>query len=187
MGKLERSHFIETAIWLLFFVVFFIASFEFNQPIEIYKFGATGWPRTILLMLVLVGLGNLYYAYLNGNALQKGRVGIADDDSEKQPYDRQTLIRVITALGTPFLYAVSLKPIGFYSATPLFIVAIVIIFGERRPSRVLYVTLFIYILIMMIFMVILNAPLPQGNVSPFYDFSAFMLRMNTRWQNLELW
>jgi len=82
---------------------------------------------------------------------------------------------------------VSLKPIGFYSATPLFIAAIVIIFGERRPSRVLYVTLFIYILIIMIFMVILNAPLPQGNVSPFYDFSAFMLRMNTRWQNLELW
>lgn len=187
MGKLERSHFIETAIWLLFFVVFFIASFEFNQPIEIYKFGATGWPRTILLMLLLVGLGNLYYAYLNGNALQKGRVGIADDDSDKQPYDRQTIIRVITALGTPFLYAVSLKPIGFYAATPLFIAGIVIIFGERRPSRVLYVTLFIYILIMMIFMVILNAPLPQGNVSPFYDFSAFMLRMNTRWQNLELW
>ena len=53
MGKLERSHFIETAIWLLFFVVFFIASFEFNQPIEIYKFGATGWPRTILLLSLI--------------------------------------------------------------------------------------------------------------------------------------
>jgi hypothetical protein len=33
-------------------------------------------------------------------------------------------------------------------------------------------------------MVILNAPLPQGTVSPFYDFSAFMLRMNNQLQNL---
>jgi len=29
-------------------------------------------------------------------------------------------------------------------------------------------------------MVLLNAPLPQGNVSPFYDFSAFMLTINNK-------
>jgi hypothetical protein len=31
---------------------------------------------------------------------------------------------------------------------------------------------------------VLNAPLPQGNVSPFYDFSGFILKMNTNLQNL---
>jgi len=40
--------------------------------------------------------------------------------------------------------------------------------------------LFIYFLIILLFMVLLNAPLPQGNVSPFYDFSAFMLTINTK-------
>jgi len=33
-------------------------------------------------------------------------------------------------------------------------------------------------------MVVLNAPLPQGTVSPFYDFSALMLRMNNQLQHL---
>jgi hypothetical protein len=34
---------------------------------------------------------------------------------------------------------------------------------------------------------VLNAPLPQGNVSPFYDYSAFILRMNSQFQQLDLW
>ena len=187
MGKLDRSHFIEAGVWSLFFIIFFIASFEFNQPIEIYKFGATGWPRTILLLLLLVMFGNLIYAYYQGHALQQGRVGIADDEAEKTSYDGGTFLRVVTALGVPFLYAISLKPVGFYAATPFFIAAIAFIFGERKLKNIILVTLSIYLIIMIIFMVILNAPLPQGNTSPFYDFSAFMLRMNTKWQQLELW
>ena len=187
MGKLDRSHLIEAGVWLLFFIVFFIASFEFNQPIEIYKFGATGWPRTVLLLLLLVLGGNIAYGYYQGHSIQQGRVGIADDESEKTPYDLHTFFRVIAALGVPFVYALSLKPVGFYSATPFFIAAIVYIFGERNLRRIIIVTISIYVIIMLIFMVILNAPLPQGNMSPFYDFSAFMLRMNTRWQQMGLW
>ncbi len=34
------------------------------------------------------------------------------------------------------------------------------------------------------FVVVLNAPLPQGNVSPFYDYSGFVLKMNTNLQKL---
>ena len=33
-----------------------------------------------------------------------------------------------------------------------------------------------------LFLVVLNAPLPQGNTSPFYDFSAWILTMNTQLQ-----
>ena len=180
MGKLDRSHLIEAGVWFSFFIVFFIASFEFNQPIEIYKFGATGWPRTVLLLLLLVLGGNIAYAYYQGHAIQQGRVGIADDESEKTRYDLATSLRVVAALGVPFLYALSLKPVGFYSATPFFIAAIVYIFGERNMRRIMLVTILIYFIIMLIFMVILNAPLPQGNMSPFYDISAFMLKTKTQ-------
>ena len=50
MGQLSKPHLIEAAIWSLIVAVFFGYSFEFNQPIEIYKFGATGWPRVIILL-----------------------------------------------------------------------------------------------------------------------------------------
>ena len=80
MGKLRSVHLIEALVWLTIAAIFFIYSFEFNQTIEIYKFGATAWPRSILLMLVLVIVGNLFYQKANGSEAQPGRVGIAEDN-----------------------------------------------------------------------------------------------------------
>ena len=88
--------------------------------------------------------------------------------------------KLIAILLLPFIYAWSLKPVGFYSATPIFIALVIMLLGEKRAKWILANTLFIYFLIILLFMVLLNAPLPQGNVSPFYDFSAFMLTINTK-------
>ena len=44
------------------------------------------------------------------------------------------------------------------------------------------ITLLIYAILLALFVVVLNAPLPQGNVSPFYDISGFIL--NTNLENL---
>ena len=45
---------------------------------------------------------------------------------------------------------------------------------------------FIYLLLLLFFMVLLNANLPQGTVSPFYDISAQLLTWNTQLREL-LW
>ena len=82
------------------------------------------------------------------------------------------------------IFALSLKPVGFYFATPFFIALIIVIFGERRWTWILGITTLLYALLLGLFMVILNAPLPQGNVSPFYDYSAFILRLNNDLQQL---
>ena len=63
MSKLKTNHKVETLIWLTIVAVFFVFSFEFNQEIEIYKFGATGWPRVIVGLLLLVTLGNFLHLY----------------------------------------------------------------------------------------------------------------------------
>jgi hypothetical protein len=183
--KLKRSHMIETAIWLSIFVIFFAFSFTFNQPIEIYKFGATGWPRVILLLLLLATIGNFLYLRKHGSAVQKGRVGIADDGDDGVDYsDMRNLAKLAGILLTPFLFAMLLKPVGFYFATPFFIVLVIMLFGERRWKRILGVTVLIYLILLGLFMVVLNAPLPQGNVSPFYDVSAFILTINTQLQQM---
>ena len=80
----------------------------------------------------------------------------------------------------PLLYGLSLKPVGFYSGTPIFIALIMIAWGERRVRFILTNTLLIYAILIGLFMVVLNAPLPQGNMSPFYDISAFMLKTKTQ-------
>ena len=45
MGRLSKPNLIEAAVWFAIAAIFFGYTFEFNQPIEIYKFGATAWPR----------------------------------------------------------------------------------------------------------------------------------------------
>ena len=171
---------VETLIWLTIVAVFFVFSFEFNQEIEIYKFGATGWPRVIVGLLLLVTLGNFLHLYKKGSEAQQGRVGITDQEEDISYDGIGSIKKLIAILAMPLIFAWSLKPVGFYSATPVFIVLIIVLLGEKRIKWVIGITLFIYFLLIFLFMVILNAPLPQGNISPFYDFSAFMLTLNTK-------
>jgi len=180
MTKLKTRHIVETLVWLLIVVVFFVYSFEFNQEIEIYKFGATGWPRVILGILLLVTLGNFLHLYKKGSEAHHGRVGISDQE-EGISYDGVGSVQKLVAiLILPFIFSWSLKPVGFYAATPIFVVLLIFLLGEKRIKWVLANTLIIYFLIIFLFMVLLNAPLPQGNVFPFYDFSALMLTLNTK-------
>ncbi|MEP5759587.1 MAG: tripartite tricarboxylate transporter TctB family protein [Litoreibacter sp.] len=151
-----------------------------------YKFGATAWPRVVLFLLLIATIGNLYYQYKYGSAPQAGLVGIADTSGDSNALkDPVTLLRMLAVLFTPFIFAWLLKPVGIYFSAPFFIAAIMWLFGERRIKSILIVTAVIYVIFLGLFLVILNAPLPQGNTSPFYDFSAWILRLNT--QLRELW
>jgi hypothetical protein len=185
LGRLTRSHIVEAVVWLLIVLVFYGFSFEFNQPIEIYKYGATAWPRVVIFLLLLATAGNLYYQYKYGSAAQAGLVGIADEDENPTDFSNPaTLMRMLAVLFTPFIFAWLLKPVGIYFSAPFFIAAIMWLFGERRWKAILIVTGVIYFIFLALFLVTLNAPLPQGNTSPFYDFSAWILKMNTKLQGL---
>lgn len=185
MGKLNRSHMIEAIVWFLIVAIFFGYTFEFNQPIEIYNFGATGWPRVVIFLLLLAAAGNFYYQYRHGSAAQQGRVGVAEaDDTEADYSNRYTLFNMLAILMTPFLFAWLLKPVGIYSAAPVFIALVIYLFGERRWKAILATTVVIYGIFIGLFVFVLNAPLPQGTVSPFYDISATVLKFSTQLQQL---
>ena len=184
MGKHRTSDVIEAVFWLALAVIFFYVSFQFNQPIEIYKFGATGWPRAILLLTAVVAIGNFYQAYKKGAVAQKGRVGASEEAEAIHYKSFSQYVQTGWLLILPLIYAITLKPVGFYCGTPFFIALIMLAWGERRVPFILYNTLIIYGVLLLLFMVVLNAPLPQGNVSPFYDVSAFILRTKTQFDQL---
>ena len=105
MGKLNTSHLIEAMAWVAIAALFFIYSFEFNQKIEIYKFGATAWPRSILLMLMLVIAGNLFYQRANGSTPQPGRVGISEDDLDDAEKPLSSYLNIGSFLFLPLIFA----------------------------------------------------------------------------------
>ena len=137
MGKLNTSHLIEAVAWVAIAALFFIYSFEFNQKIEIYTFGATAWPRSILLMLMLVIAGNLFYQRANGSTPQPGRVGISEDDLDDAEKPLSSYLNIGSFLFLPLIFAWSLKPVGFYAATPVFTALVIVLLGERRPRWII--------------------------------------------------
>ena len=80
MGKLRPGHLIEAGLWLSLCLFLFIYSFEFNQGIEIYKFGATAWPRAIILLIAIAAIGQLIHHWMRGDESSSDILGAAMDD-----------------------------------------------------------------------------------------------------------
>jgi hypothetical protein len=47
---------VEFGLWLTLAVGAFFLTFDFDQPLDVYRFGAANWPRVLILALA-VGAG----------------------------------------------------------------------------------------------------------------------------------
>lgn len=174
MRGMTRGQAFEVAFWLLFAAGAFALTFTFDQEIEIYAFGAAGWPRAVTLLVALAALGQLWADLRAGPASASGYAVVdaarRGGDAAVRFYSRMAL-----TLGLPLLYASLLETIGFYCLTPFFIAAYLVLLGERRWPWVLGITLGIYAMFLLLFARLLFVGLPTGNVSPFYDVSNWLL------------
>lgn len=180
MGKIRGGHLAEIAIWMIFAVLAFYFSYEFDRPIEIYEFGASAWPRTIILFIVLAAFGQLYWYWRHGDEETGTRIGSAADDMDRTDAVETPLHyykRVLPILAAPFIFAWLLEDIGFYTLAPLFIAAVILLLGERRWKWIVGITALIYTLLLLFFAKILYVGLPTGNIHPFYDFSNWLLAL----------
>ncbi len=91
MGNLKTGHVVEAALWLLLVAALYAGSFEFDREIEIYKFGASAWPRVILLLIAVAAVGQLAYHWKAGERGASGLLRAASDDgagNEAEARDR---------------------------------------------------------------------------------------------------
>jgi len=85
MSKLKISHYFEVFFWLALVVFFFAYSFEFNQNIEIYRYGATLWPRVILLLIALAAIGQFFDQKRRGNQASGNTMAAAHEEPDANP------------------------------------------------------------------------------------------------------
>lgn len=171
MARITKGEIFEVAFWLAFALAAFALTYQFNQRIEIYKFGAFGWPRTIVLLIVLAALGQLYHD------IEERKAGVVREafSSAGEGTDPGYAVRVAAILITPFVFAFLLEGVGFYSLAPFFIAAFLYIGGEHRWRRIVGISAFIYALMILFFAKLLFVGLPVGNWHPFYDFGNWLL------------
>lgn len=82
MGKLRAGHLVEAGLWLGLALFLYIYSFEFEKDIEIYKFGASAWPRVIILLIAIAAIGQLVHHWKLGD--ETSSLGAATDDGAEE-------------------------------------------------------------------------------------------------------
>ena len=110
MGKLRPGHLVEAGFWLGLCLFLYVYSFEFDKNIEIYKFGASGWPRAIILLIAIAAIGQLIHHYLKGDETSSQIISAAvDDGSEEAAHaaHHETVkwyLSTFALLAIPFIY-----------------------------------------------------------------------------------
>lgn len=175
MGKLPRARLIEGLAWISFAALAFLFSFRFDRDIEIYRFGASGWPRAVILLIVLAAAAQLFHVIRSARTEERAPRRADEPVVYEGRTAAATKWRIAATLLLPLAYASLLEYVGFYFSTPLFIAAFLLLTGERRVGWILAVSLGIYALLVLFFGKLLYINLPVGYLQPFYDFSNWLL------------
>ncbi len=175
MKRLQGRQVVEIAFWFIFAVLAYYFSFSFDREIEIYRFGASGWPRVIIVGIFVVTLCLLLQQLRSksGGTEAEKEPGTAPEQSEEG--EKSSAAQVAAALVTPVIFAVILPYTGFYVTTPFFVLAFLVITGERRPAFLVAVPLAISVVLILFFTRVFYVGLPVGYWHPFYDISNWLI------------
>ena len=172
MGRLSLGQWFEVGIWLTVAVVAYAFSFEFDRDIEMYRFGASGWPRLIILLIALGTLGQFLQDLLKAKETPVYESGYFSRFSGHGP---EFVIRMGLTLGLPLVYAALLQGMGFYALTPFFLASYLYLTGVRRVAPLILVPLVLYGAVTLLFTRVLYVGLPTGYWPGFYDFGNWVV------------
>jgi len=166
MGRLSLGQWFEVGIWLVVAGAAFGFSLHFDRSIEMYRFGAAGWPRVIILLIALAALGQFVQDLRTAEDTQPQESGFFDSFSD---HGGHFILRMGLTLVLPIVYAALLQGMGYYFLTPFFLAGYLYLTGERRVTALILVPLFIYGTVTLIFTRLLYVGLPIGYWPGFYD------------------
>lgn len=119
-----------------------------------YPAASRGYPRGVLLVLVGLGLVQLLIEF-RGVLLNRNRAVVGRRESVSI---RQLLITALLCIG----YVASMNGLGYFVSTVLFILLVLIHFGEKRIRTLLLLPLGLVMFIGLFFTITLRVPMPRG-------------------------
>ena len=131
---------------------------------EIYgKLGPGFWPKFILIAMMILSL----LVAVDAFRARKKSAGEKQSDAVTSAGSR---IRFFSALILIIAYFILMNVIGFIALTPFFLVAFMILLGEKSLLWIIILSVGMTILIILAFTQAMYVPLPRG-VGIFHDFS----------------
>jgi len=167
MPKLTAGQWTEIVIWLVVAGFAYGFSFEFDRDIDMYRFGASGWPRAVILLIALAAIGQFLQDVRTAQTSPLYDPGYFSRFSEHGP---RFMIRMGLTLALPLVYAGLMQEMGYYFLTPFFLMGYLYLTGEHRLKMLVLVPFSIFIVVTVIFTRVLYVGLPTGYWPGFYDF-----------------
>lgn len=176
LGPGARGATLEAGVWLALAAVAYGLTFQFDEKLYVYRFGAASWPRALILLLVVVALCQM--------ASRLGWFGGGRPRSEPDarpappgPPEVSAYLKRAATMALPLLYVFFLPRAGYYAVTPFFVGGYMWLLGERRLHHLVGTALLIYAIVLLIFTKLFFVPLPTGVWPGFYDFSNWFLSL----------
>ncbi len=175
-----RNPVIEGIFWVAFSFVAYLLTYQFDEKLDQYRYGATGWPRVLIVALAAFAIVQTTLSILKYRG-KRGTGQIETQSSDGSSGGPATGIQVgLKRLGifvVPLAYLFLMPRIGYYIITPIFLAGYMVLLGERRLFHLIGTTLMIFALTMVVFTKLLFVPLPIGNWPGFYEMNSLFLSL----------
>ncbi len=146
-------------------LVAFLQSFSFDDPIELYRYGANCWPAAIAISMMVCSLCLfLYRRYVPASSAD------TEEEEDHIPFRRRIPVFVI-----PIIFVLLLPYIGFYAGILIFLPVYAWFLGQRNIRKTLSVCFLIAALIIVVFTKYLFVPFPVGTWPGFYEFNSALV------------
>lgn len=166
---------IEFGVWMVIAGFFFVFSFEFStRQAGTFEWGPAFWPRLMVGIMVVAALAHLLETLAKLRREARNGDGGADSAPRFVWFEGRAW-QTIGIFAVPIIYVALLPGAGFYVLTPFFLVAELLLLGERSVPRIAIVTTLIYGVICFVFAALFYVALPVGNWPGFYDFNTWIV------------
>lgn len=172
---------LEWAFWIALAAAAYSQIGFFDEPIQNYDFGAAGWPRVLCAMMALGATGQLLYQLL----VPPEAAGRPADAASPAPAAGggpvpATTLRKLAIFVLPFAYVWAAPKIGFFVATTVFVVALLLLLEVRRVKPLATVTAIVLGLLLLVFTRFFYVALPLGQWDGFFEVNAWIVDL-ARW------
>jgi len=148
-----KGDIIINVILIFTYIYLFVETFKF-EALSVYgKLGPAYWPRFLLSCLICFSIGTII------ETVFKMRKRYRADESFV--LDRGK-IKLFTAIALIVSYFILMKVVGFIIVTPVFMIAFMVLLGEKSKPWMFSVSIGITAVIIILFMKAMYVPLPRG-------------------------
>jgi len=169
----KRQLGLEWALWIALAAAGYWLTFEFDEPLDVYRFGASGWPRFLLLCIVVGASLQAIFGFLQ---IRREAGPAADRRAGAAAAERLRLSPMLLGIfSLPLAYLVLMPRVGFFVVTPVFVLAFLWVLQVRRVRLLIGVTAIAYGLVLLIFVRLFYVALPVGNWPVFYDVNNWIV------------